>query len=215
MKVFLNFSHFLAPTENPCTAYGPQYFPLPGYPHCYIQCAFERLFVKPCPANLVWNSRINVCDWPTVATNNNNYGSSSYGNSGSSYGSSSSYGGSSASSYGASPSSYGGSSASSYGASPSPSYVASPSPSYGRKKRLTTERKKRGYGGGGGGKYGNDYGGGSKYGNDYGHKRGGYGRKHFGGGGFPFPLPFPPLPLRKQLLNNYRCNIFELFYVFL
>ena len=79
------------------------------------------MFVKPCPANLVWNTRINVCDWPTVASSSSrdNYGASSYGKTAesSSYGSDSNAG------------------ASSY--------------SYGRKKRATAERKKRnGYGGG-------------------------------------------------------------------
>lgn len=31
--------------------------------------------MKPCPADLVWNTRINVCDWSTVAptTDNDDY----------------------------------------------------------------------------------------------------------------------------------------------
>ncbi|CAF4444987.1 unnamed protein product, partial [Adineta steineri] len=82
--------------ENPCTPYGPEYYPLSGYPNCYIQCAFERPIVKPCPGDLVWNARINLCDWATVApaASYDNYGSSSYGTVKSNYGSapSSSYG---------------------------------------------------------------------------------------------------------------------------
>ncbi|UJR28695.1 hypothetical protein I4U23_009924 [Adineta vaga] len=82
------------PTENPCTINGAQFYPIPGYPRCYIQCSLERMYVKPCPNYLVWNSRINVCDWPTIAeypAGNNNYGSSSYGTSNNNYGSGSSY----------------------------------------------------------------------------------------------------------------------------
>ena len=75
---------FLVPTENPCTIGGPQYYPIPGAPNCYIQCSLDRMFVKPCPYNLVWNTRVNACDWPTVgeypAAGNTDYGSSySYG----------------------------------------------------------------------------------------------------------------------------------------
>ncbi|CAF0902973.1 unnamed protein product [Adineta steineri] len=85
------------PTQNPCTLDGPQYFPLPGYPQCYIQCALDIMYVKPCPHVLVWNPRINVCDWPTVAeypAYDNNYGSSSYGAASTNYesGPSNSYG---------------------------------------------------------------------------------------------------------------------------
>ncbi|CAF0953406.1 unnamed protein product [Adineta steineri] len=84
-------------TQNPCTLDGPQYFPLPGYPQCYIQCALDIMYVKPCPHVLVWNPRINVCDWPTVAeypAYDNNYGSSSYGAASTNYesGPSNSYG---------------------------------------------------------------------------------------------------------------------------
>ena len=34
--------------------------------------------MKPCPANLVWNTRITGCDWPTVASYSasDSYGSS-------------------------------------------------------------------------------------------------------------------------------------------
>ncbi|CAF3173272.1 unnamed protein product [Rotaria socialis] len=53
-------------TKNPCTINGPQLYPIPGYPQCYIQCAFGLMFVKPCPGDLVWNALINVCDWSTV-----------------------------------------------------------------------------------------------------------------------------------------------------
>ena len=84
----------LALTTNPCTLSGPQFYAIPGYPHCYIQCALERAYVKPCPNDLVWNTRVNVCDWPTVAeypAGNNNYGSSSYGTSNTNSGSGSSY----------------------------------------------------------------------------------------------------------------------------
>jgi hypothetical protein len=34
------------------------------------------MFIKPCPYDLVWNSVVNACDWPTAG--DNNYGSSSY-----------------------------------------------------------------------------------------------------------------------------------------
>jgi hypothetical protein len=80
----------LAPTENPCTLSGAQYYPLPGYPNCYIQCSLERMFVKPCPKYLVWNARVNVCDWPTKASDSN-YGSSSSSTSNSNYGGAPSY----------------------------------------------------------------------------------------------------------------------------
>jgi len=121
--------------DNPCTAYGPQYYPLPGYPNCYIQCVFERPIVKPCPGDLVWNARINVCDWPTVAAAASpGYGATPYGNNGNTY---------SSSSYGNSRSTYA-----------SPSYVpansnygGSSSYPYGRKKRSTIERKKLVHGG--------------------------------------------------------------------
>ena len=78
------------PTKNPCTPFGSQYYSLPGYPNCYIHCSFGRLFVKPCPLYLVWNSRINSCDWPTVASpmSSDDYGATSYSNSGSKSGSS-------------------------------------------------------------------------------------------------------------------------------
>jgi hypothetical protein len=51
-------------TENPCTDFSQQYFALPGNPNCYIQCAFNRMFVKPCPGELTWNAAIDACDWP-------------------------------------------------------------------------------------------------------------------------------------------------------
>ncbi|CAF1104865.1 unnamed protein product [Rotaria sordida] len=82
------------PPKNPCTLNSPQYYPLPGYPHCYIQCSFEHMFVKPCPPELVWNALINVCDWPTApySTDDNSYGPSSYSNNNYQSGSSYSYG---------------------------------------------------------------------------------------------------------------------------
>ncbi|CAF3458145.1 unnamed protein product [Rotaria sp. Silwood1] len=68
------------PPKNPCTINGPQLYPIPGYPHCYIQCALEHMFVKPCPPDLVWNTHINVCDWPTVpySSDGNSHDSSSH-----------------------------------------------------------------------------------------------------------------------------------------
>ncbi|CAF2917589.1 unnamed protein product [Rotaria sp. Silwood2] len=82
------------PPKNPCTMDGPQLHPIPGYPHCYIQCALEKMFVKPCPPDLVWNPLIPVCDWPTVhySGDGNNYDSSSYGTNTYQSGSSYSYG---------------------------------------------------------------------------------------------------------------------------
>ncbi|CAF3348170.1 unnamed protein product [Rotaria socialis] len=56
------------PTTNPCKISGPQYHALSGYPHCYIHCSFGRVFIKPCPIDLVWNTRINSCDWPTIGS---------------------------------------------------------------------------------------------------------------------------------------------------
>ncbi|CAF1078404.1 unnamed protein product, partial [Didymodactylos carnosus] len=50
--------------SNPCTPDGKQYYPLPGAPSCYIQCAFDIMIIKNCPANLVWNTILDVCDWP-------------------------------------------------------------------------------------------------------------------------------------------------------
>jgi hypothetical protein len=195
----LFFILILAPTDNPCTPYGPQYYPLPGYPNCYIQCAFERLFVKPCPANLVWNARINVCDWPTVASypaSNNNYASTSYGTDNSYNGGSSSY------SYGRKKratterkkrGAYGGSQGSTYGGSQGGGYGGGQGAGYGGGQR-------GGYGGGQGSGYGGQGGGyGKSRGGDYGGRRNGGSRNNFGGGGFPGffggPLPFPPFPL--------------------
>ncbi|CAF1167065.1 unnamed protein product [Rotaria sordida] len=111
------------PTTNPCTLLGPQYHPLPGHPHCYIHCAFGRLFVKPCSPYLVWNARINNCDWPTIASpmSNNDYGTTSYSNRGSKSGSSS------------------------YETT-NKNYAMSSMYPYGRKKRSTIERKKRNFG---------------------------------------------------------------------
>ncbi|CAF4727455.1 unnamed protein product [Rotaria sp. Silwood1] len=111
------------PTVNPCTLFGSQYYPLPGYPHCYIQCAFGRLFVKPCPTYLVWNPRVNICDWPIVASpiSNDDYSTTSYGNSGSKSGSSSYE-------------------------TMNKNYAMSSTYPYGRKKRSTIERKKRSFG---------------------------------------------------------------------
>ncbi|CAF4145514.1 unnamed protein product, partial [Rotaria magnacalcarata] len=56
------------PTTNPCKISGSQYHALSGYPHCYIHCSFGRIFIKPCPTDLVWNTRINSCDWPTIGS---------------------------------------------------------------------------------------------------------------------------------------------------
>lgn len=110
------------PTANPCTPFGPQYYPLPGYPHCYIQCAFGRLLVKPCPTNLVWNERIDVCDWPTVASpvTHNYYDKTLYGNM-RNFDDSSSY------------------------QAANKNYRSTSMSSFGRKKRSIIERKKRGY----------------------------------------------------------------------
>jgi hypothetical protein len=54
------------------------------------------MYVKPCPYDLVWNARVNVCDWPTVGDysasgSGNNYGSSSYNTGNTNYGSGPSY----------------------------------------------------------------------------------------------------------------------------
>lgn len=86
----LLFVYFiLEPTKNPCTITGSQHYEIPGYPHCYIHCSLGQMFVKPCPPELVWNSLIGVCDWPTtvdyLADENNNVVSSSYSTSSSSY----------------------------------------------------------------------------------------------------------------------------------
>ncbi|CAF2526411.1 unnamed protein product [Rotaria sp. Silwood2] len=108
------------PTVNPCTPFGSQYYPLPGYPNCYIHCAFGRLFVKPCPTYLVWNTRVHSCDWPTLGSpfGSDDYGTTSYSNSGSKSGSAS------------------------YETS-NTNYAMPQTYSYGRKKRSTIERKKR------------------------------------------------------------------------
>ena len=100
---------------------------MPGSPQCYIQCAFGRLLIKPCPFNLVWNARINVCDWSIVAspTDHNDYGKQSFDNS-RSYDRSSTY------------------------ETANNNYRSALRHSYGRKKRSTTERKKRAYQGYGG-----------------------------------------------------------------
>jgi len=134
----------LVPAVNPCSTFGPQYIELNGVADCYIQCAFERAFIRPCPTGLIWNPLITGCDWPTQApAADASYGSVSYGAS------------APVSSYGASApvSSYGARVAvsapvASYGASaPVLSYGASaPVSSYGRKKR-SAERKKRFLGG--------------------------------------------------------------------
>ena len=65
-NLVLFFILIVVPTESPCTPRGPQYFALPSSPHCYIQCLFQRMLIKPCPNPLVWNQRFNICDWPTV-----------------------------------------------------------------------------------------------------------------------------------------------------
>jgi hypothetical protein len=124
---FVFFLVILVPTQSPCSQNGPQFFPIPGVPQCYIQCVFDTFAVKPCPSFLVWNPKINVCDWPAtgdnsaidntlqlpaLATKNNNYGPSTFSINRDNSGSGSSY-------------------------------------SYGRKKRSTAERKKRFFPGGG------------------------------------------------------------------
>jgi hypothetical protein len=162
---FCFYIFILAPAQNPCTAYGPQFYPLPGSPQCYIQCVFETPFVKPCPSILVWNAQINNCDWPATAqypANDNSYSSPSYG---------------------ASPNNYG---SSSVVTSKTSSGSVSPY-SYGRKKRSTMKRNKRfmsggsgGYGGGGSGGYGGGSGG---YGGGGSGGYGGGGSGGYGGGG--------------------------------
>ena len=176
--------------QNPCSALGgDQYFPLPGSPQCYIQCAFDNAVIKACPSILVWNQAIQVCDWPGTAAplgSDVGYGSSSYGGGNQNYGSPS-YGGGNQN-YG-SPS-YGG--GNNYAPSaPLPVRTipdSGSSYSYGRKKRATTERKKRGnyrYNGNSGGSYNGNSGGsyngnsgGSYNGNSGGSYKNGYDKNY-------------------------------------
>ncbi|XP_078477955.1 chitin-binding domain protein cbd-1-like [Lampetra planeri] len=38
----------------------------PAYPHSFYQCSNSVTYLKQCPANLLFNPAISVCDWPVV-----------------------------------------------------------------------------------------------------------------------------------------------------
>ncbi|XP_074499716.1 uncharacterized protein LOC141772537 [Sebastes fasciatus] len=58
-------------TENPC--YGRLYglYPHPHYPHCYYNCGHGIAHLQCCPANLVFKSSCQCCDYDTTTYNAN------------------------------------------------------------------------------------------------------------------------------------------------